>query len=56
MTLANPRPSLRSAVDAKCKDCVYDSAEPGGWRQQVAACACEVCPLYAVRPQPRSVS
>ena len=45
------RPSLRSAIDAKCKDCIYD---PGGgngtWREQVEACASANCPLHSVRP------
>lgn len=47
------RPSLREAIDAKCKDCIFDECEPGRWRQQVAACTCITCPLYPVRPLPR---
>lgn len=49
----NPRRSLRNAVDAKCKDCVYDKAERGTWREQVAGCGVPSCPLHAVRPVPR---
>jgi len=48
------RNSLRAAVDAKCRDCIYDECSPGRWRQQVAACTITHCPLYAVRPQPRA--
>lgn len=46
--------SLRGAIDAKCKSCVYDQQSGlGTWREQVAACSCTGCPLYAVRPLPR---
>ena len=41
--------SLRSAIDEKCRDCIYDEAERGGWRQQVEACTITRCPLYEVR-------
>ena len=44
---------MRQAIDAMCKDCIYDELEPGRWRQQVAACTVTRCPLYALRPQPR---
>lgn len=47
------RLSLREAIDAKCKACIYDEAEPGRWRQQVAACTVTSCPLHPVRPLPR---
>lgn len=42
--------SLRKAINEKCKDCVYDPTEKGGWRQQVKQCTCTDCPLYLVRP------
>lgn len=48
--------SLREAVNAKCRDCIYDELEPGRWRQQVAACTMVHCPLYALRPKPRDRS
>jgi len=49
---APKRPSLRKSIDAKCKDCIYDSeAGTGGWRQQVDACTSYTCPLYPIRPQ-----
>lgn len=45
------RVGLRSAVNAKCKDCIYDPlANLGKWRQQVEACAAAACPLHPVRP------
>jgi hypothetical protein len=47
------RLSLREAIDAKCKACIFDETEPGRWRQQVAACSVTSCPLYPVRPLPR---
>ena len=44
--------SLRAAVDRKCRDCIYDRAAPGTWREQVAQCSANRCPLWAVRPAP----
>ncbi len=44
--------SLRSAVNRKCKECLYDSGERGGWRQQIEACTSSSCPLFNVRPKP----
>ena len=47
------RPSLRAAIDAKCKSCIYDPGNgDGGWREQVQACSSANCPLHAVRPLP----
>jgi len=48
-----PTRSLRKAIDNKCKDCVYDPANKGTWRQQVEACDIESCPLWPVRPTSR---
>jgi hypothetical protein len=43
--------SLRAAINAKCKECIYDPVGGRGtWRQQVEACTAPGCPLYAVRP------
>lgn len=44
------RPSLRAAVNAQCRDCVYDPSQPGSWLDQVANCCGYSCPLYPVRP------
>jgi hypothetical protein len=47
------RLSLRAAIDAKCKDCIYDPGSGnGGWREQVAGCCSSNCPLHSVRPLP----
>jgi len=42
--------SLRAAINAKCKSCVYDNLAPGNWRQQTQGCTVWRCPLYSVRP------
>ena len=43
--------SLRAAINAKCKECIYDPVSgKGTWRQQVEACTAPSCPLYPVRP------
>jgi hypothetical protein len=45
------KPSLRRAVNAKCRECIYDPiGGSGSWRQQVEACTVNNCPLYPVRP------
>ena len=41
---------MRAAIDAKCKDCIYDEYEAGTWRKQVEECPCLDCPLYPHRP------
>ncbi len=42
--------SLRAAINAKCRECIYDPHDVGTWRQQVQACTADTCPLYPVRP------
>lgn len=44
------RTSLRAAINANCRDCVYDPSNGGTWRQQVENCAVKACSLYPVRP------
>lgn len=44
--------SLRKAIDAKCKECIYDPSQNGTWRQQVQACTSSGCPLFRDRPLP----
>lgn len=47
----NPAPKTRgAAIAAKCRDCVYDGAAAGTWREQVAACPITTCPLWSFRP------
>jgi hypothetical protein len=43
--------SLRGAINAFCKHCIYDPVQEGNWRQQVTACTSKKCPLYPVRPK-----
>jgi hypothetical protein len=44
-------PSRKAAIDAFCKQCIYDpEGGTGTWRQQVEACTTTRCPLYPVRP------
>lgn len=42
--------SLREAVTAKCKECIYDPGGPGTWLDQVMGCTSPKCPLYPYRP------
>jgi len=44
------KPHLRDKVDAKCRECIYDSHSDGSWRKQVENCTCSACPLFSVRP------
>ncbi|MES1934212.1 hypothetical protein T35B1_16468 [Salinisphaera shabanensis T35B1] len=47
--------SMRTAINAKCYDCIYDpQSGAGNWRQQVQACSCTSCPLWDYRPVSRS--
>lgn len=47
--------SLRDAINAKCKDCIYDPLSgQGAWREQVTACTATGCPLYPVRPKSKA--
>lgn len=46
--------SLRAAVNAKCKECIYDECAPGKWRQQTEACRITSCPLHPHRPLSRT--
>ena len=45
--------SLRKKINAKCKDCIYDSAVEGTWLDQVTMCTSTECPLWPVRPKVR---
>jgi len=47
------RPSLRLAINRKCREFIYDPNNgDGSWRKQVSACTSKTCPLYSVRPKP----
>ena len=47
--------SLRKAINAKCRECLYDADADGlgPWRMQVEACTSPQCPLFEVRPRNR---
>ncbi len=42
--------SLKKCIEEKCKDCTYDHAAPGTWREQVELCTVKRCALWPVRP------
>jgi hypothetical protein len=42
--------SRAAAINAMCKQCIYDPYQRGNWRQQVEACTSKACPLYEFRP------
>lgn len=43
--------SMRAAINAMCKYCIYDPLGGGGtWREQVEVCTSPECPLYDFRP------
>ena len=44
------RLSMRDAINAMCKGCIYDEIVPGTWREQVTACTSPNCPLFELRP------
>ncbi len=46
-----PRPSMRKAIDAMCKGCIYDPEMPGTWRAQTEGCQITTCPLHPLRPR-----
>lgn len=49
--------SLRTAINEKCKDCIYDPQSGlGHWRQQVEGCTVKACPLFEVRPRSKGGS
>ena len=42
--------SLRKAINAKCRECIFDPLDVGTARQQIACCVQSDCPLHSVRP------
>ena len=48
------RKSKRKAIDAKCKDCMYDHLDGGTWRQQIDGCWDIDCSLWWHRPTSRT--
>ena len=43
--------TLRAAVNAHCKGCIYDPLAGGTWLQQVDACEITKCEMYEWRPR-----
>ena len=41
---------LRKAINAKCRDCIFDECAAGSAAVQVELCASYDCPLWPVRP------
>ena len=44
----------QTAINEKCKECLYDPEVEGTWRMQVEACELTACALYPYRPVSRS--
>ena len=42
--------SPQQAINAKCKDCIYDEHNGGTWREQTEGCTVKSCPLFELRP------
>ena len=54
MSEPKKRVSMRAAINAKCRECIYDPhGSAGTWRQQVEACTSTDCALYPLRPRSR---
>ena len=41
----------QQAIEAKCKDCIYDPLDDGTWRHQVGRCEITDCALWVYRPR-----
>lgn len=52
--MPNSSNSRLAAINAKCRDCIFDPYAAGSWREQVAACTSAHCALHPVRPVPRT--
>ena len=51
--IKKPVRSLRAAIDAHCRSCIYDDKCGGGtWREQVAQCSAVACALWPIRAAP----
>lgn len=43
-------PTRKKAIDANCKECIYDPLAGGTWLEQVEKCITPHCALYSFRP------
>ena len=48
------RLTRQQAINAKCKECIYDPLAGGTWRMQTGACEITDCALWPYRPRSRS--
>ena len=46
--------SRKTAIEMKCKDCIYDDKDKGTWRQQTESCTDTTCSLWVYRPVSRT--
>ena len=44
----------QTAINEKCKECLYDPEVEGTWRMQVEQCELTACALHPYRPVSRS--
>ena len=44
----------QKAIDAKCRECIWDDLADGTWRMQVEQCELTACALHPYRPVSRS--
>ena len=44
----------QTAINEKCKECLYDPEVEGTWRMQVEQCELTACALHPYRPKSRS--
>ncbi|MDA0822363.1 MAG: hypothetical protein O3C28_08060, partial [Proteobacteria bacterium] len=47
------RTSLRKAINAYCRWCIYDPLDKGTCARQIAECTSTACPLWEARPKRR---
>ena len=45
-----PKMSRTKALNEHCKNCIYDKAADGTWREQVENCTSQHCALWQHRP------
>ena len=51
MSIPTQKLTRQQAIDAKCRDCIYDSESGlGTWKAQTEGCTSQDCPLYPYRP------
>lgn len=47
--------SLRKAINAKCKDCIFDPLARGSELAQITLCSVKTCPLHEVRRKTKTI-